>query len=143
MLTEEPAMRNGSCAVVAEGDLTREAPGVLTGTHPLQILFKRPEPSFRRATEMIEEEIIHWWRDENGELHRNALRLESETPQRVNGFPRDGVVTVRLMNTASQQAIRLSPEEALKVSTQLLSVAKEMMNQKRLLWNEQEELARA
>lgn len=90
----------------------------------------------------IEEEIIHWWRDEAGELHRNALRLESEQPQRVNGFPRDGVVTLRLLNTVSQQAIRLSPEEALKVSTQLLSVAKELMNQKRLLWNEQEEQAR-
>lgn len=95
------------------------------------------------ATEMIEEEIIHWWRDEAGELHRNALRLESDTPQRVNGFPRDGIITLRLMNTASQQAMKLSPEEALKVSTQLLAVAKELMNAKRLLWNEQEEQARA
>ena len=91
---------------------------------------------------MIEDEIIHWWKDEKGELHRNALRVESDPPQRFNGFPRDGVVTVRLVNTMSQQAIRLSPEEALKVSTQLLSVAKEMLNQKRLLWNEQEEFAR-
>lgn len=91
---------------------------------------------------MMEEEIIHWWRDEKGELHKNALRIESEAPVRLNGFPRDGIVTLRLVNSASQQAIKLSPEEALKVSTQLLSVAKEIMNQKRLLWNEQEEFAR-
>ena len=86
----------------------------------------------------IEEEIIHWWRDEAGELHRNALRLESEQPQRVNGFPRDGVVTLRLMNTVSQQAIKLNPDEALRLSTQLLQVAKELLNQKRALWAQHE-----
>lgn len=89
-----------------------------------------------------EDEIIHWWRDEKGELHRNALRIESEEAQRINGFPRDGVITVRLMNTVGQQAMKLSPDEALRVSTQLLSVAKEMLNEKRVLWAEQEEFVR-
>lgn len=86
----------------------------------------------------IEEEIIHWWKDEKGESHRNALRLESEQPAVINGFPRDGLITLRLMNSTNQQAIKLSPDEALRISTQLLSVAKEMLNQKRALWNEHE-----
>ena len=87
----------------------------------------------------IEDEIVHWWKDEKGEMHRNTLRLESEQPVRLNGFPRDGIITLRLMNSTSQQAIRLSPDEALRLSTQLLAVAKEMLNQKRALWAEQEE----
>ena len=87
----------------------------------------------------VEDEIIHWWKDEKGEGHRNALRIESEQPQLQNGFPRDGVVTVRLMNSASQQAIKLSPDEALRLSTQLLQVAKELLNQKRAMWHEHEE----
>jgi len=91
---------------------------------------------------VVEDEIIHWWRDEKNELHRNALRIESEPAQRLNGFPRDGVVTLRLMNSTSQQAIRLSPDEAMRMSTQLLTVAKEMLNGKRALWAEQEEFVR-
>lgn len=87
----------------------------------------------------IEEEIIHWWKDDKGESHRNALRLESEPASESNGFPRDGVITLRLMNTVSQQAIKLSPDEALRISTQLLSVAKELMNQKRRMWNAHED----
>ncbi len=87
----------------------------------------------------IEEEIVHWWKDEKGENHRNALRLESEVPQLVNGFPRDGIITVRIMNSASSQAIKLSPDEALRVSTQLLTVAKELLNHKRALWQKFEE----
>ena len=87
----------------------------------------------------IEEEIIHWRKDEKGESHRNALRIESEPPGEYNGFPRDGVITVRLMNTVSQQAIRLSPDEALRISTQLLSVAKELLNSKRQMWNRHED----
>ncbi|MFH1471230.1 MAG: hypothetical protein ABIF01_05760 [Candidatus Micrarchaeota archaeon] len=87
----------------------------------------------------VEDEIIHWWKDEKGESHRNCLRLESENPQLANGFPRDGVITVRLLNTVSQQAIKLSPDEALRMSTQLLQVAKELLNQKRALWAQHEE----
>jgi len=87
----------------------------------------------------VEDEIIHWWKDEKGEGHRNALRIESEKPQLFNGFPRDGIVVVRLLNSASQQAIRLSPDEALRLSTQLVQVAKELLDQKRILWNEHED----
>ena len=87
----------------------------------------------------IEEEIIHWWKDEKGESHRNALRIEREDAQEVNGFPRDGIVTLRILNSVSQQAIKLSPDEALRISTQLLSVAKEVLNQKRALWHSHED----
>ena len=90
----------------------------------------------------VQDEIIHWWRDEKGEPHRNALRIENEAPIRLNGFPRDGVITLRLINASAQQAIKLSPDEALRISTQLLSVAKEMLNEKRTLWAEQEEYIR-
>ena len=57
---------------------------------------------------MIEDEIIHWWKDEAGESHRNCLRVESDPPQLNTGFPRDGVVSVRLINTVSNQCIKLS-----------------------------------
>jgi len=87
----------------------------------------------------IEEEIIHWWKDDKGESHRNALRVESEPASEQNGFPRDGVVTVRIMNTVAQQAIKLSPDEALRISTQLLTVAKQLLEQKRAMWNHHDE----
>lgn len=88
---------------------------------------------------VVEDEVIHWWKDDKGESHRNALRLEREDATEVNGFPRDGVVIVRILNTVSQQAIRLSPDEALRVSTQLLAVSKDLLNQKRRLWQNHEE----
>ncbi|MBI5159326.1 hypothetical protein HY992_04355 [Candidatus Micrarchaeota archaeon] len=88
---------------------------------------------------LVEEEIIHWWKDEKGENHRNALRLETDVPSLNNGFPRDGIITLRLLNSVSQQAIKLSPDEALRVSTQLLQIAKELINQKRQLWHEHED----
>ncbi len=83
---------------------------------------------------MIEDEIIHWWKDDNGEPHRTILSLESEDPQVYNSFPKDGKVIVRLVNTVGSQAIKLSPDEALRVSTQLLSISKELLNKKRNLW---------
>lgn len=83
---------------------------------------------------VVEEEIVHWWKDDKGEPHRNALRIEREDAQEVNGFPRDGIVVVRILNTVSQQAIRLSPDEALRISTQLLAVSKDLLQQKRRLW---------
>ncbi|MEM4389408.1 MAG: hypothetical protein QXG98_01985 [Candidatus Micrarchaeia archaeon] len=84
---------------------------------------------------VVEDELIHWWRDEKGEPHRNVLRIESEPPQLSNGFPRDGTITLRLQNSTASQAIKLSPDEALRLSTQLLAVAKELLQQKRALWN--------
>lgn len=83
---------------------------------------------------MIEDEIIHWWKDDTGEQHRTILRLESEEPQVLNNFPKDGKVIVRLLNNISSQAIKLSPEEALRISTQMMGIAKELLNQKRDLW---------
>ncbi|MEW6329729.1 MAG: hypothetical protein AB1468_06495, partial [Candidatus Micrarchaeota archaeon] len=68
-----------------------------------------------------------------------ALRLESELPTVNNGFPRDGIITLRLMNSVASQAIKLNPDEALRLSTQLLTVAKELLNQKRSLWRDHEE----
>jgi hypothetical protein len=87
----------------------------------------------------IEDELVHWWKDEKGVSHRNAFRIESEEPSMVNGFPRDGLVTIRLMNSESSQAIKLTPEEALRISTQLLSIAKDLLNNKRNLWQNFEE----
>ncbi|OIO21724.1 hypothetical protein COV61_01770 [Candidatus Micrarchaeota archaeon CG11_big_fil_rev_8_21_14_0_20_47_5] len=104
--------------------------------YPLPLFINRLFPSSSMA---IEDEIIHWWKDEKGEQHRNAMRIERENAQEVNGFPRDGVIVFRIMNSASQQSIRLSPDEALRISTQLLAVAKELLNQKRKLWNEHED----
>ena len=86
----------------------------------------------------VEDEVIHWWKDDKGEQHRTILRLESDSPTNSNGFPRDGIVTVRIMNTVGQVAIKLSPDEALRVSTQLVSVAKEMLNKKRKMWRERD-----
>ena len=86
----------------------------------------------------VEDEVIHWWKDEKGEQHRTILRLESDAPTNSNGFPRDGVVVVRVMNTVGQAAIKLSPDEALRISTQLVSVAKEMLNKKRKMWRERD-----
>ena len=88
---------------------------------------------------MIEEEVIHWWKDDKGESHRNALRLETENAQEVNGFPRDGTIIFRILNSVSQQSIRLSPDEALRISTQLLSISKELIGQKRQLWHSHED----
>ena len=79
---------------------------------------------------MIEDEIIHWWKDDAGKQHSTILRVEREDTSQYNGFPRDGVVIVRVSNTTGYAAIRLSPDEALRMSTQLLAVAKELLNQK-------------
>ncbi|VVB98601.1 Uncharacterised protein [uncultured archaeon] len=88
---------------------------------------------------MIEDEIVHWWKDDKGEQHRTILRIESEPATQSNGFPRDGTVGVRVINTVSATAIKLSPSEALALSTQLLSVAKELMGQKRRMWQQHED----
>jgi len=88
---------------------------------------------------VVEDEIIHWWKDDKGESHRNALRLEREDAQEINGFPRDGIVVMRILNSVSQQAMRLSPDEALRLSTQLLAVSKDLLQQKRKMWQSHEE----
>jgi len=93
----------------------------------------------QRSESTIEDEIIHWWKDDATELHRNALRLETERAQMVNGFPRDGTVLFRLINDTSQMSMKLSPDEALRIGTELLTLGKELINQKRNLWNRYED----
>ena len=88
---------------------------------------------------VVEDEVIHWWKDDKGESHRNALRLERENCQEINGFPRDGQVVVRILNTLSQQSIRLSPDEALRISTQLMAISRDLLQQKRKMWQSHEE----
>ena len=87
---------------------------------------------------LVEDEVVHWWKDEKGAQHRTMLRIERNDATEYKGFPRDGNVTVRISNSTGQQAIRLSPDEALRVSTQLLAVSKEILNQKRRLWQSHE-----
>lgn len=79
--------------------------------------------------------MTHWWKDEKNEQHRTVLRLETQQPEMNNGFPRDGLLTLRLMNTIGTVAFRLNPEESLKLGTLLLSVSKEMLDKKRHLWH--------
>jgi len=86
----------------------------------------------------VEDEVIHWWKDDKGEQHRTIFRMESEPPANANGFPRDGVITVRIINTVGQVAIKLSPDEALRVSSQLASISKDLLNSKRKMWRERE-----
>lgn len=83
---------------------------------------------------MVEDEIVHWWKDEKGEMHRTILRIESADPIEVNGFPRDGTIILRIINTVGNVAIKLNPDESLRLSTQLLAVAKELLNKKRRMW---------
>lgn len=87
---------------------------------------------------MIEDEIVHWWKDEKGEQHKTILRLESEPPSENNGFPRDGIILVRLINSTGNVGMKINPDEALRLSTQLLAIAKTLLNEKRKLWNEKE-----
>ena len=88
---------------------------------------------------MLEDEIVHWYKDDKGEAHRTCLRVESEPPQNVSGFPRDGLLTVRLANTVGSVGFRLNPGEALQLGTLLMALAKEQLLKKRVLWQQMEE----
>lgn len=87
---------------------------------------------------MIEEELVHWFKDEKEQTHKSVLRLETEPPHLTNDFPRDGIITLRIMNGIGTIGFRLSPDEALRLGTQLLSMAKDQLSQKRLLWRQKE-----
>lgn len=84
---------------------------------------------------MIEDELVHWWKDEKNEQHRTVLRLETMLPEMNNGFPKDGLITLRLMNTVGTVAFRMSPEESLRIGTILLALSKELIDKKRHLWH--------
>lgn len=93
----------------------------------------------REEKRLIEDELIHWYKNDKGESCRSSLRIESDVPQLNNGFPRDGLITLRLVNGIGSIGFRLNPDEALRLSTLLLSVAKEQINKKRGLWQQFEE----
>ncbi|MBI5229469.1 hypothetical protein HY991_05120 [Candidatus Micrarchaeota archaeon] len=88
---------------------------------------------------MIEDELNHWYKNEKGESCRSGLRIETDDPQLNNGFPRDGLITLRLVNGIGAIGFRLNPDEALRLGTLLLSIAKEQINKKRGLWQRFEE----
>ncbi|MBI3588516.1 hypothetical protein HY995_05890 [Candidatus Micrarchaeota archaeon] len=88
---------------------------------------------------MIEDEITHWFKDDKGETHRTSLRIESEASQLVKGFPRDGIVALRITNSIGAMSFRLSPDEALRLSTLLNASARDLLLKKRVLWQQLEE----
>ncbi len=87
---------------------------------------------------MIEDEITHWFKDERGESHKSTLRLETDPPQMNNSYPRDGIITLRMMNGIGTIGFKLSPDEALRLGTHLLNMGKEQLAMKRKLWNNRE-----
>ena len=89
---------------------------------------------------MIEDEVTHWYNDSDGKSHRSSLRIETSPPSNSDsGYPKDGLITLRLSNTIGSIGFRMNPDEALRVGTLLLSVAKEQVNRKRSLWNAKDE----
>ena len=88
---------------------------------------------------MIEDEIIHWYKDDKGDSHRSALRVESEPSALVNGYPKDGLLTVRIANSIGTVGFRLNPDEALRFSTLISAAARELLLRKRVLWQQFQE----
>ncbi len=83
---------------------------------------------------MIEEEIKHWYKDDEGKNHTSVLRLETKDPLLNKGYPHDGNITLRIMNTVGVIGFRLSCEESLKLSLLLSTLAKELIQKKRVLY---------
>jgi hypothetical protein len=88
---------------------------------------------------MIEDELVHWYKDDSGASHKSALKLETAQPSCANGYPRDGTITVRIQNTVGIVGFRLSPDEALRVSSLLGQLSKELINKKRALWQQEDD----
>ncbi len=88
---------------------------------------------------MIDEEITHWYKDEKGEIHRTGLRIETEPASMNRGFPKDGVMVLRICATEGSHAFRLSPDEALRLGTMLLALSREQLLAKRALWQQLED----
>lgn len=87
----------------------------------------------------IDDELTHWYKSDDGANHRSTLRLESEDPTLNSGYPKDGLVTMRIMNGAGTLGFKLNPDEALRVGTLLLTLGKELVVKKRTLWQQHEE----
>ena len=89
---------------------------------------------------MIEDEVVHWFKDDKGETHRSVLRMETENAKMSDSdYPKDGIITLRIMNGIGTIGFRLSPDECLRLGTVLLSLAKEQLNFKRKLWNQKDQ----
>jgi len=88
---------------------------------------------------MIEDELVHWYKDDDGASHKSGLKLETAEPTSANGYPRDGTITLRLTNTVGTVGFRLSPDEALRVSSLLSQLSKELINKKRALWQQEDD----
>jgi len=88
---------------------------------------------------MIEDELVHWYKDDDGVSHKSALKLETAEPTCTNGYPRDGTITLRIANTIGTVGFRLSPDEALRVSSLLCQLSKELINKKRVLWQQEDD----
>ncbi|MEM4367077.1 MAG: hypothetical protein QW035_03020 [Candidatus Anstonellales archaeon] len=84
---------------------------------------------------MIEDELVHWWKDEQGGYKKTFVRIESDPPREENGFPRDGFIYLKVVNGEQSAFIKLSVGEALYLSAQLEHISKMMLYQKRQLWN--------
>ena len=87
----------------------------------------------------VEDELVHWYKDDGGASHKSALKLETAEPTESNGYPRDGTITVRIENTIGKVGFRLSPDESLRVAALLMQLSKELINKKRALWKGHEE----
>lgn len=88
---------------------------------------------------MIEDELVHWYKDDDGVSHKSGLKLETAEPTSANGYPRDGTITLRIANTIGTVGFRLSPDEALRVSSLLCQLSKELINKKRALWQQEDD----
>ena len=86
----------------------------------------------------VEDEIVHWYKDEKGVQKRTILRIESIPPEIHNGFPKDGSIFLKIFSDKGNAIIKISPDEALRLSTQLLNLSRELLNKKRKLWNSYE-----
>lgn len=83
---------------------------------------------------MIADQVVHWWKDDQNNQQKTTLQLETIPPAiNGNGYPKDGYITLRIMNGHSV-AFRLTPDEALRLGTQLLSIAREQLTTKRKMW---------
>ena len=88
----------------------------------------------------VEDEIVHWWKTAEGVQRRTVLRIESTPPEIHNGFPRDGYIFIKIFSESGNATIKISPDEALRLSTQLLNLSRELLNKKRKLWNSYESI---
>ena len=78
----------------------------------------------------------HFYEDKEGKKHRNMLQIEADGAVVVDGFPRDGSVTIRIQDEDAQKAFKMTPQEALQLGVELQEVAKQLMSEKRDLWKE-------